>query len=251
VTAEATTDAPGAPDARRAELAARLASVERRIATACSSAGRTREEVTLVVVTKFFPASDVRLLASLGVRQVAENRHQEAVDKRAACDDLDLVWHFVGGLQSNKAGAVGGWADVVQSVDRSKLLSPLGRAAHERDRLLDVLVQVNLDPSGAADPGAPGARSGVRPEDAVALAERAAATDGLRLRGVMAVAPRDEDPATAFATLGEVAAAVRAAVPGADWVSAGMSGDLEAAVAAGATHVRVGTAVLGTRPSQG
>jgi PLP dependent protein len=234
---------------RQEELAANLATVERRIQDACAAAGRSRDEVTLVVVTKFFPASDVRLLADAGIRHVAESRHQEGSEKREACADLDLVWHFVGGLQSNKAAAVGGWADVVQSVDRDKLLAPLGRAAHERSGRsqapLDVLVQVSLDP--ATEDG-PGGRSGVRPGRAVVLARRVAATEGLRLRGVMAVAPQGGDPAAAFARLADVAADVRSAVPGATWVSAGMSQDLEEGIAAGATHVRVGTAVLGNRP---
>jgi uncharacterized pyridoxal phosphate-containing UPF0001 family protein len=134
--------------ARSDEVAQRLAVVRRRIATACDDAGRDPDEVTLVVVTKFFPESDVRVLADLGVRQVGENRHQEAEAKHAACADLDLVWHFIGGLQSNKAAAVGAWADVVQSVDRAKLLRGLSRAAHERDRVFDVCVQVSLDPPG-------------------------------------------------------------------------------------------------------
>ena len=240
---------------RAAELAASLATVEQRIAAACAAAGRSREEVQLVVVTKYFPASDVRLLAAAGVRHVAESRHQEASAKRDVCADLDLVWHFVGGLQSNKAAAVGGWADVVQSVDRAKLLAPLARSAQERSRPLDVLVQVDLDPVDTAPAGrgkgSGEGRSGTPPDDAVTLAERVAATEGLVLRGVMAVAPRGGDPVPAFATLHDVADRVRAAVPSAAWVSAGMSGDLEAGVAAGATHVRVGTAVLGNRPPRG
>ena len=237
---------------RAAALEANLATVEKRLRSACERAGRPRGDVTLVVVTKYFPASDVRVLAAAGVRHVAESRHQEAAAKREECADLDLAWHFVGGLQSNKAAAVAGWADVVQSVDRAKLLGPLRRGAHDRSRRLDVLLQVTLDPPGAAGAAAGGApRSGVPPQDAVALAERTAATEGLLLRGVMAVAPREGDPVAAFARLAEVAAEVRTAVPSATWVSAGMSGDLEEAVAAGATHVRVGTAVLGTRPPQG
>ena len=242
---------------RGVELVDRLAAVRARIEAACAAAGRSSDEVTLVVVTKFFPASDVRLLADAGVRHVGESRHQEAVDKRAHCADLDLTWHFVGGLQSNKAAAVGAWADVVQSVDRGKLLAPLARAAQERSRPLDVLVQVSLDDTSAGAPGAPGGaapaggRSGAPPPDAVPLARRAAGTQGLRLRGVMAVAPRDGDPDAAFRALAGVAAAVRAAAPEATWVSAGMSGDLEAAIGHGATHVRVGTAVLGNRPPRG
>ena len=260
---------PVADRDRGAELLDALGTVECRIADACAAAGRARDEVTLVVVTKFFPASDVRLLAGAGVRHVAESRHQEGVRKREECLDLDLSWHFVGGLQSNKAGGVGGWADVVQSVDRAKLLTPLGRAAHSRPDLdgrpLDVLVQVDLDLDLDLDLAGTGAgvgrggstgmlaggRSGAPPREAVALALRAASTEGLRLRGVMAVAPRDGDPAAAFARLADVAAEVQSAVPAATWISAGMSGDLEAAVAAGATHVRVGTAVLGNRPQRG
>jgi pyridoxal phosphate enzyme (YggS family) len=230
-------------DGRRDVLAANLARVEERIATSCAAAGRDRAEVTLVVVTKFFPASDVRLLHGLGVRHVAENRHQEAVARREQCADLDLAWHFVGHLQGNKAAAVGGWADVVQSVDRAKLLPGLARAAQERGVVLDVLVQVSLD-----EPGAAGERSGAPPADAVALAAACAATKGLRLRGVMGVAPLGGDPAQAFDLLVRTADRVRAEVPSADWVSAGMTGDLEEAVAAGATHVRVGSGVLGNRP---
>ena len=230
---------------RRDELERGLASVQRRIEGACSATGRSPSEVTLVVVTKFFPASDVRLLHELGVRDVAENRHQEAVAKREECSDLDLTWHFVGALQSNKAAAVGGWADVVQSVDRAKLLPGLSRAASRRGAELDVLLQVSLDPPGTGD-----GRSGVVPDEAPALAEAVRDAEGVRLRGVMGVAPLGGDPGEAFALLGRVATAVRAVEPEATWVSAGMSGDLEAAVEAGATHVRVGSAVLGNRPSR-
>ncbi len=230
---------------RAGEVAERLEVVRWRVATACQASDRDPGEVTLVVVTKFFPASDVRLLAGLGVRHVGENRHQEAEAKHAACGDLDLTWHYIGGLQSNKAAAVGQWADVVQSVDRAKLLRGLSRAAHERDRVLDVCLQVSLDP-----PGAEG-RAGADPADVPTLAEAVVTAEGLRLRGVMAVAPRGEDPAPAFARLAEVAARVRSVEPTATWVSAGMSGDLEQAVEHGATHVRVGSAVLGNRPTNG
>jgi pyridoxal phosphate enzyme (YggS family) len=232
------------PDGRRAELETRLAAVRARIAASCGQARRDPDEVTLTVVTKFFPASDVRLLAALGVRHVGENRHQEAEIKAAACADLDLSWHFIGGLQSNKASAVAAYADVVESVDRAKLLAGLSRGAERSGRGLDVLVQVDLDPPRRPATG----RSGVPPEGAVDVARRVAETDGLRLRGVMAVAPLGLDPAPAFAVLVEVAAGVREVEPSATWVSAGMSGDLEAALAAGATHVRIGSAVLGPRP---
>jgi pyridoxal phosphate enzyme (YggS family) len=229
-------------DARRDEIEANLTAVRDRIAHACARAGRSPEQVTLTVVTKFFPASDVRLLAELGVRDVGENRHQEAEAKRAECADLGLMWHFIGGLQSNKAAAVAAYADVVESVDRAKLLKGLTRGAHETGRTLDVLVQVSLD----EDPGV--GRSGVAPDQAEALAEQVVAAEGLRLRGVMAVAPLGADPVPAFAKLASVADLVRRVDPTATWVSAGMSADLEAAVESGATHVRIGSAVLGSRP---
>ncbi len=228
---------------RRSEIEAGLARVRDRIARACADAGRTPDEVQLVVVTKFFPAGDVRILAELGVTDVGENRHQEAEEKAAECADLDLRWHFIGGLQSNKAAAVASYAAVVESVDRRKLLGPLSRGAHERDRPVDVLLQVSLDP-----PGREG-RAGADPGE---LADLAAAVDDgalLQLRGLMAVAPLGEDPATAFGRLAEIRRGFLTHHPSATWLSAGMSADLEQAIRAGATHVRVGSAVLGSRPS--
>ncbi len=229
---------------RREQLAGTLEVVRGRIADACTRAGRSADGVTLTVVTKFFPASDVRLLAELGVRHVGENRHQEAEAKAAECADLGLTWHFIGGLQSNKAAAVARYADVVESVDRAKLLTGLSRGAHESGREVDVLVQVSLDRDQAGSAG----RAGACPADVPALAERVREAEGLRLRGVMAVAPLGADPVAAFAGLAAVAAEVRRVDPAATWVSAGMSNDLEAAVESGATHVRIGSAVLGSRP---
>ena len=205
-------------------------------------AGRHADEVTLVVVTKFFPASDVRILAGLGVTDVGENRHPEAADKQAECRDLDLRWHFIGGLQSNKAAVIGSYADVVESVDRVKLVGPLQRGAHERSHEVDVLLQVSLDP-----PHHEG-RSGADVADLADLAEAVDEAGRLRLRGLMAVAPLGEDPATAFGRLAEIRADFCSQRPGATWLSAGMSNDFEAAIEAGATHVRVGSAILGPRP---
>lgn len=228
---------------RADEVEASFARVRGRIAAACADAGRDPDEVTLVVVTKFFPASDVRILADLGVGDVGENRHQEAQAKAAECADLGLRWHFIGGLQSNKAAAVASYADVVESLDRRKLVSGLDRGARERGAVADVLLQVSLDP-----PGREG-RSGADPADLADLAAAVEAAEGLRLRGLMAVAPLGEDPAAAFDRLAGVRADFVADHPDATWLSAGMSGDLEAAVQRGATHVRVGSAVLGTRPT--
>ncbi len=227
--------------ARRDVLAANLETVRGRIAAACRDAGRDPADVRLVVVTKFFPASDVRLLAELGVTDVGENRHQEAEAKAAECAGLGLRWHFIGGLQSNKAAAVAAYAAVVESVDRVKLVAALDRGAHGREDPVDVLLQVSLDPPGAAG------RSGADPADLPALAaavERAAA---LRLQGLMAVAPLGEDPAEAFTRLAGIRREFLLDRPDATWLSAGMSGDLEEAVRMGATHVRIGSAVLGPR----
>ena len=228
---------------RRDEIAAGLDDVRRRIGDAARAAGRDPDEVTLVVVTKFFPVSDVRILAELGVSDVGENRHPEAGDKVAECRDLGLRWHFVGGLQSNKAAVVGSYADVVESVDRLKLVSALDRGAHQRSHEVDVLLQVSLDP-----PGREG-RAGADADDLTPLATAVGSAGMLRLRGLMAVAPVDEDPGSAFARLAEVRTAFVARHPDATWLSAGMSNDFEAAIAAGATHVRVGSAILGARPS--
>ncbi|WP_210443444.1 YggS family pyridoxal phosphate-dependent enzyme [Nocardioides sp. SYSU D00065] len=234
---------------RADELAANLAAVRRRIEVACESAGRDPGEVSLVVVTKFFPASDVRLLADLGVTDVGENRHQEAEAKAAECADLGLRWHFIGGLQSNKAAAVASYADVVESLDRAKLVGPLSRGAQARTDAtgvaagVDVLLQVSLDPPGT------GHRSGAAPAELDPLAQRVEESETLRLRGLMAVAPLGEDPAAAFARLAAIREDFVREHPRATVLSAGMSGDLEAAVAHGATHVRVGSAVLGPRPA--
>jgi PLP dependent protein len=229
--------------ARADVLAANLDVVRRRIAAACVEAGRSPDDVSLVVVTKFFPASDVRLLAGLGVTDVGGNRHQEAEEKAAECADLGLRWHFIGGLQSNKAAAVAAYADVVESVDRAKLVAPLSRGAHSRGHDVDVLLQVSLDPPGA------GHRSGADPDDLADLARRVEEAGMLRLRGLMAVAPLGEDPGVAFSRLADVREAFVRDHPEATTLSAGMSGDLEAAVRRGATHVRVGSAVLGERPT--
>lgn len=233
---------------RRDELATGLREVRQRIERACRDAGRTPDGIILVVVTKTYPASDVELLHELGVHDIGENRHPEAADKKDALGAIgdDLTWHFIGGLQSNKAAAVAAYADVVQSVDRVKLVPQLRKGAERAGHQVDCLVQVNLDSPGTADSSD---RAGVDPAGALDVAGAVADAEHLRLRGVMAVAPLGADPAPAFATLADVAAAVRREHPGADVVSAGMSGDLEQAIAAGATHVRVGRSVLGERAS--
>src|SRR6478735_8144510 len=170
---------------RKAELAANLAKVDERIASACAAAGRKREEVTLIVVTKTYPASDVRILHELGVRHVAENRDQDAAPKAAACADLSLSWHFVGQLQTNKVRSVVGYADVVQSVDRTKLVTALSTAAERRERELGCLIQVALD----AETGERGARGGVAPDGIEELADAVESVPGLRFGFLIPGAP--------------------------------------------------------------
>lgn len=231
---------------RSTELERALARIRARIAAAAAQAGRDQAEIELVVVTKTYPASDVDLLAALGVTRVGENRHPEARDKRLqAARAGDVVWHFIGGMQTNKAAAVAAYADVVESVDRGRVVSALSKGAVAAGREVGCLIQVDL--AAESQPG----RSGCRPAAVAALAEEVAAAEGLALHGVMVVAPLVAEPARAFAALADIAAALVVDHPAATTISAGMSGDLEEAVHCGATHVRVGRAVLGERPPTG
>ena len=258
---------PGPSAERRGELEKNLAEVRNRIAAACAAAGRDPGEITLIAITKTQPPSDVLLLHELGLTDFGENKDQEAAPKAAACAaalaadadadadaDVDvgpsagpagrsqpLRWHFVGQLQTNKASSVAGYADVVHSVDRARLVRALGAAARKAGRELTCLVQVDLDTP--ADP----ARGGVPPAQVREIAEAIEAEQALTLGGVMAIAPLGADPAAAFAPLRSCSLAVRAVRPEATIISAGMSGDLEAAIGNGATHVRIGTALLGAR----
>ena len=252
---------PGPSAARRGELEKNLAEVRNRIAAACAAAGRDPGEITLIAITKTRPPSDVLLLHELGLTDFGENKDQEAAPKAAACAaalaagpgpdvgpdvgpggrSQPLRWHFVGQLQTNKASSVAGYADVVHSVDRLRLVRALAAAAGKAGRELTCLVQVDLDTP--ADP----ARGGVPPAQVREIAEAVEATRALILGGVMAIAPLDADPVRAFAALRPCSLAVQAVNPAATIISAGMSGDLEAAIGNGATHVRIGTALLGAR----
>jgi hypothetical protein len=234
---------------RKAELAENLAEVEARIAAACRAAGRAREDVRLIAVTKTFPASDAALLADLGVTDVGENRDQDAGPKVAEVAELRpgaaLRWHMVGRLQRNKARSVVRWAHEVQSLDSARLADALAKAsraareAGEREEPLDVLLQASLDD----DPE----RGGCPLAELGALAAHVTHTGELRLRGLMAVAPLGADPAAAFERLARAGEELRKDHPNAAEVSAGMSHDLEQAITHGSTCVRVGTALLGGR----
>jgi PLP dependent protein len=227
--------------ARLEELRENLSEVRARIVAACAAAGRDPAEICLIAVTKTFPVSDVRLLSELGVTDIGENKDQEAAPKaaEAAALGLDLTWHFVGQLQVNKAASVVRYADVVHSVDRLRLVSALGSRAAAAGRVVTCLVQVSLDGDSH--------RGGALPADVLAIADAVAGQDALILGGVMAIAPLEMPPVAAFGVLREMAGQVQAAHPAATVISAGMSGDLEEAIAAGATHVRIGTALLGGR----
>jgi pyridoxal phosphate enzyme (YggS family) len=236
--------APRSADRRSAEIVSGLAAVRTRIADACARAGRDPQAVTIVAVTKTYPADDVLTLADLGVQDIGENRDHEAAAKSAEVaqrrPELRLRWHFVGQVQTRKARSIARYAHSVHAVDRPELVAELAAAVDRVDRAaLEVFVQVSLD----GDPH----RGGAPPDAVAALTDAVAAQSALVLRGVMAVAPLGADPESAFGRLAEIAAEVRRAHPGADAISAGMSSDLAEALRHGSTHVRVGSALLGPR----
>jgi len=254
---------------RQAELTRRLAAVRTRVAAACAAAGRDAAELTLIAVTKTYPAADVLALASLGLTDFGENRDQEAAPKAAevtaalaAGNSAPVRWHFIGQLQTNKARHVAGYADIVHSVDRVRLVRALGAAARAAGRDMTCLVQVSLDPADAGpDAGRLAAgrpdvhdghrdaqeRGGVPPAMLAEVAAAIEAEQGLVLGGLMAVAPLRSDPNVAFAPLCQLSDVIQSVNSSATVVSAGMSGDLEAAISNGATHLRIGTALLGDR----
>ncbi|ROZ63989.1 YggS family pyridoxal phosphate-dependent enzyme [Kocuria soli] len=240
-------------DARTHELRGNLERLRERLSAAENDRHVGTGPVDLIAVTKFFPAQDVQRLLDVGVRDVGENRDQEAAEKARSVPDA--TWHFIGQLQSKKSTSVVRYASRVHSVDRMSLVTALGKAVRNHRAAvaegqaqggpctegdLDCLVQVSLDDSEG--------RGGVRPVDLAALADAVAAEEGLRLGGVMAVAPLGSAPEPAFERLHGYAQQLREQHPSATQISAGMSADLEAAVRWGSTHVRVGSGILGARP---
>ncbi len=237
---------------REAELADGLAAVRARVAAACAAAGRGSSDVTLLTVTKFYPASDAAALARMGGGDLGESREQEATAKVAECARLlgpqgpAPRWHMLGGIQRNKAKAIARWAHAAHSVDSGRLVTALGRAVEAaleegaRSTPLEIYLQVSLD----GDPK----RGGALASELEVLADLTAGTPGLRLVGLMSVPPVGADPDVAFARLAELSGQLASQHPGASGISAGMSADLEAAIAHGSTCVRVGTAILGARP---
>jgi pyridoxal phosphate enzyme (YggS family) len=238
-----------AADSRTLQLSQRLSAVRLRIEESTRAAGRTTAP-ELIVISKFHPAEDVRRLASLGVTDFGENRDQEATEKSGLLRDLALRWHFVGQLQSNKAKSVVRYAHAVHSVDRPQIASALAKAVKAQEDVaraepLKCFIQVSLDdvPQGH--------RGGASPADVPSLADLLADLDGLDLAGLMGVAPLGREPREAFAKLASISAALTAVHPAATGISAGMSQDLEAAIEFGATHLRIGSDILGSRPALG
>jgi PLP dependent protein len=220
-------------------LAERLAVVRGRVIDAAADAGRDPATITTIVVTKFHPASLVRELAGLGVQDVGENRQQDAGPKAAELTDLDLTWHFIGQLQSNKVRAALEFASVVHSVDRESLVTAIGAVGIP----VDVFIQLNL----TDDPH----RGGVQPADLDRLVEAVLGLRQLRLMGLMAVAPLSEEPRRAFERVRLTSESLRTTAPDAVALSMGMSGDFREAILEGATHLRIGTAITGKRPDGG
>ncbi len=229
-------------DERRHEITRGLDEVRERISTAAAAGGRDPSEVTVVVITKTWPVSDLEILLELGVRDLGENKHQDAEEKAAGLSGRGVRWHFVGQIQSNKAGKIAAYADVVHSVDSIRVAQRLNSGAHQHGRSVTCLVQVNLDDAAEHE-----GRGGVRGDEVAKVAHAIETAGRLELGGVMGVAPLHGDADGAYQRLMEVSGQLRARYPRAVLVSAGMSGDLEAAVRRGATHVRVGSAVLGER----
>jgi PLP dependent protein len=220
-------------------LAQRYEQVSADIAAAATDAGRDPSEITTIVVTKFHPADLVRELSLLGVREVGENRHQEAQEKARELGDLKLTWHFVGQLQANKAAAALEYATVLHSLDRDSLLAAVAKTLTP----VDVFIQVNL----TDDP----ARGGVDPANIEQFASRVLEVPTITLRGLMGVAPLDQAPRRAFEQLREYSEVLGRIAPSATDLSMGMSGDYREAIAEGATHLRIGTAITGNRPAHG
>jgi pyridoxal phosphate enzyme (YggS family) len=223
-------------------LAERLGEAQERIANAASASGRSADEVKLIVVTKNHPTQLVFDLLDLGVRDFGENRDQEAAPKAAEVRDassLEHNWHFIGQLQSNKAKSVVSYACSIHSLDRQSLLDALGKATADRQSPLDVFIQLNL----TDDPG----RGGIQDANLLAFAENVLLHPGLNLVGVMGVAALDNELERDFSLIREASEKLRTLKPSANQISAGMSEDFETAIAFGATHVRIGSAITGKR----
>jgi pyridoxal phosphate enzyme (YggS family) len=222
---------------RTSEITANLNAVKAKIASAALKAGRDADEITLIVVTKTFPVSDLEILYSLGVREFGENRDQEAVEKVAQLPS-DINWNFQGGIQSNKLKSITTWAGCIHSVDKLKYAQIISEQNTGKPK--EIFIQVSLDQP-------PESRGGVDPEKLIDLASELTKLPGISLKGLMAVAPLDLPEEQAFLKLNEIQANFVAVFKDAKYLSAGMSGDYEMAISYGATHLRIGSSILGNR----
>jgi pyridoxal phosphate enzyme (YggS family) len=222
---------------RKSEIAANLLEVNERIATAAAKAGRNPADIKLIVVTKTFPITDLQNLYDLGVREFGENRDQEASEKVGLLP-ADINWHFQGQIQSNKLKSITSWATYIHSIDQLKYAKLVSEFAGNQRK--SIFLQVSLDQI-------PESRGGVDPAKLVELASSITKFANLNLMGLMAVAPLDEDTDQAFSRLSQIHSHFREGFPDAKYLSAGMSGDYESAILHGATHLRIGSSILGNR----
>ena len=222
---------------RTSEITANLNDVKAKIASAALKAGRDADEITLIVVTKTFPVSDLEILYSLGVREFGENRDQEAVEKVAKLPS-NINWNFQGGIQSNKLKSISTWAGCIHSVDKLKYAQIISEQNIGKPK--EIFIQVSLDQP-------PESRGGVDPKRLIDLASEITKLPGISLKGLMAIAPLDLPEEQAFLKLKEIQADFVAVFKDAKYLSAGMSGDYEMAISHGATHLRIGSSILGNR----
>ena len=222
---------------RTSEITANLNDVKAKIASAALKAGRDADEITLIVVTKTFPVSDLEILYSLGVREFGENRDQEAAEKVARLPS-DINWNFQGGIQSNKLKSITTWAGCIHSVDKLKYAQIISEQNTGKPK--EIFIQVSLDQP-------PESRGGVDPKKLIDLASEITKLPGISLKGLMVVAPLDLPEEQAFLKLKEIQADFVAVFKDAKYLSAGMSGDYEMAISYGATHLRIGSSILGNR----
>lgn len=222
---------------RKAELARNLTTISERISIAAKKVNRSPSDIKLIVVTKTFPIADLKLLYELGVRDFGENRDQEA-SRKVAEMPKDINWHFQGQIQSNKLKSITNWASYIHSVDQFKYAKMISEFAGDRKK--SIFLQVSLD-------AIPESRGGVDPAKLHQLALDISHLPNLKLMGLMAVAPLEEESDHAFARVSQYHQRFMEHFPEAKYLSAGMSGDYESAVVHGATHLRIGSSILGNR----
>jgi len=222
---------------RKDQIHLNLELVKEKISAAAQAAGRSPSEITLIAVTKTFPVSDLEILYELGVRNFGENRDQEAAPKVGVLP-ADITWHFQGGIQSNKLKSISNWASVIHSVDKFKYAQMISQFSVGKTK--EIFIQVSLDTL-------PQSREGVDPADLMQLAEQIMSLPNLEVKGLMAVAPLDQPTEQAFVRLQQIQQKFIQLYPAASSLSSGMSGDYELAISLGATHVRIGSSILGNR----